>query len=107
MANAYYDFKNSSAFQPYVGAGIGLAVIDINDLRASDWDADEPAVNVDDTVFAYQIMIGVAYAINQNIAIDLSYRYLGTSDPEFTDQDGDFDYEFSEHNILVGLRYTF
>jgi len=107
MANAYYDFKNSSAFQPYVGAGIGLAIIDINDLKGSSWDADEPAVNVDDTVFAYQIMVGVAYVINPNISIDLSYRYLGTSDPEMTDQDGDFDYEFSEHNILVGLRYTF
>lgn len=101
LVNTYYDFPTKSAFTPFVGAGLGLAKIEINDLFAEGW---SKKVNVDDTVFAYQLSAGVGYAINETLTIDALYRYLATDDPRFED---DTDYEFSSHNFLIGIRVNF
>lgn len=101
MGNVYYDFYLGkygaqgalANLAPFVGAGIGLAVIDIDgDL------GDE-----DDTTFAYQLMAGVSYAFTPNIAASLGYAFFSAPDADF---DGvDFDYD--SHNVMAGIRYTF
>ncbi|MBV5326239.1 MAG: porin family protein [Chlorobium sp.] len=106
FANGYYDFKNSSPFVPFLGAGIGYTKVKLNDIKA---DAGDQGFSADDSVFAYQIMAGVSYIINKNVAIDLSYRYVDAANPSFADDvDGSTtDFEFSSHNFLVGARYSF
>jgi len=95
LANGYYDFTNSSPFTPFVSAGIGFANvnIEVEDLDVSD----------DDTVFAYQVGVGIAYTINERVSIDAKYRYLGTTDVEIAGADC----EFGSHNILAGVRISF
>ncbi|MCX5869340.1 MAG: outer membrane beta-barrel protein [Deltaproteobacteria bacterium] len=105
FANGYYDFKNKSPFVPYLGAGIGYAIIKLNDVKSGPW--DNYPYNNDDGVFAYQVMAGVSYVINKTVAIDLSYRYVGASDPSFDDFAGKTDFEFSSHNFLLGARVNF
>ena len=103
LANAYYDIDTGGPFTPFVGGGVGLAVVsvDVSTLGAK-------LLDDDDTVFAYQIGGGVSYAINPNLSLSIAYRYLGTSDAELTDTVGDTgDWEYSSHNILAGVRYTF
>ncbi len=105
LVNAYYDFHNSSSFVPYLGAGLGYAKIGYNNLNAADWDYP---FDTDDSVFAYQFMAGVAYTINSNISVDLSYRYVGTSDPSLDDVDGStVDFEYNAHVVSLGVKYTF
>jgi len=84
MANAYYDFKNSSSITPYIG---GVQV----------WEED------DDTVFAYQLAVGTGFDVTKELTVDLGYRYYATQDPSF----GLVDAEYSSHNVMVGLRYRF
>lgn len=55
LVNGYYDFTNSSAFTPYLSAGLGFAKIK--------WAGD--GYSVDDTVFAYQVGAGVGYALSK------------------------------------------
>lgn len=96
MGNAYYDIKNDSRFTTFVGAGLGFANIE----------AEIDTLNIgseDDTVFAYQAMLGVGYAATEKVNIDLQYRYFATTDPDFAGLDA----EYSSHNILLGLRYAF
>lgn len=107
MANGYYDFKNNSPWTPYLGAGIGAATVEveIDDMSFGWYDLN---YSVDDTVFAYQFIAGVSYAFNKNLAMDLSYRYVGADDPEFDDGFGTpIEFEFSSHNFLLGARFTF
>jgi len=53
-------------------------------------------------------MGGVAYAINDNISADFSYRYIGTSDPTTEDHYGNrVDVEYNAHIISLGVKYTF
>lgn len=100
FANGYYDFKNTSAFTPFLGVGIGWATVDFN--------LDRLNYSNDDTVFAYQVMAGVSYALSKNMAFDLSYRYVGADDPTFSNAyTVDTEFEFSSHNFLLGVRYTF
>jgi len=101
LMNGYYDFVNSSAFTPYVSAGLGLAQIEFNNLNISrlgfSGSSDE------DTVFAYQIGAGVGYAITEKVTIDVKYRYFGTADSEYDTTEA----EFASHNVFFGIRLNF
>jgi opacity protein-like surface antigen len=103
LANVYYDFANSTAFTPFVSAGIGMAQVEINDLNFPG--SRLASVSDDDTVFAWQFGGGVSYAVNDMFDIELKYRYLMTEDLEFSDNtevDGP-----NSHNISLGMRYYF
>ena len=91
MANGYYDFNNDSAFTPFVGAGVGWARHDVDDA------------NWDDSGFAYQGTIGVAWGFRDSMNLDLAYRYFTTIDPEFENTEIDY----ASHNITAGLRFSF
>jgi opacity protein-like surface antigen len=94
MGNAYYDISTEGSFSPFIGAGIGFANLeaDLDDF------GDE-----DDTVFAYQFILGGSFASSETLSVDLQYRYFATDDPDF---DG-LDSEYSSHNIMIGLRNNF
>lgn len=104
FANGYYDIKNSSAFTPYIGAGIGYINVEINDAQV---DIGDTPYSNDDSAFAYQFMLGASYAFNKNFSLDLSYRYVGTSGLELEDEGDIDDFEYSSHNFMLGCRYTF
>ncbi len=104
LFNSYFDFHNRTLYTPYLGAGIGIVhlVYDAN-LRTGGIAFDDSA-----TVFAYQLGTGVSYNLNELLALDFGYRFLGTDKPEFEDKDGDtFESEYLSHTLLVGLRYSF
>ena len=101
LMNGYYDFVNNSAFTPYLSAGLGFAKVEVNDLNVPG--SGLPNSNDDDTVFAYQVGVGVGYAVNEKVTIDANYRYFATSDPEFDTTEA----EFASHNFLFGVRVNF
>ena len=102
MANAYYDFNNKSRFTPFIGAGIGLATVSLNDLHyvgySHDYDIDDS-----DTVFAYQFSAGVGFEITERITLDLKYRYFATNDADI--DNGTI--EYSSNNFYTGIRFSF
>jgi opacity protein-like surface antigen len=101
LLNGYYDFKNASAFTPFISGGIGMAKVEINDMNIPG--SGLPNTNEDDTVFAYQVGVGVSYAVNEKVSLDVKYRYFGTADPEFDTTEA----EYSSHNVYAGIRVSF
>lgn len=101
MVNGYYDFVNSSPFTPFISAGLGYANVEINDYTIPG--SGIPAYNDDDSVFGYQLGIGVGYSVNENVVLDLRYRYFATEDLEFDTTE----VEVNSHNFMVGVRYNF
>lgn len=101
LVNGYFDFKNSTAITPFITAGLGLAKVNVNDFNVSG--SGFPSESDDDIVFAYQVGLGVGYALNGRITIDTNYRYFATADPEFKTIEA----EYSSHNIYLGLRITY
>lgn len=93
MANSFYDIKTGSAFTPFVGIGLGFARLDADGEK--------------DTVFAYQGSLGISYALTSSTSLDLQYRYFATQDPEFKVDGEKIESEYSTHNMMLGLRYSF
>jgi len=81
LLNGYYEIVTSSGFIFYVGAGFGFMNVSINDANVPILGL--PGFDDDDTVFAYQVGVGVGYAVNPKLAFDLKYRYMGTENPTF------------------------
>ena len=98
LGNVYLDFVNSSPFTPYIGGGLGVAY-----AKAEISEKNGFKNSYNDTVFAYQVGAGIAFAINPHMAIDLKYRYFATTDLDL----GTTKTTFASHNIYGGFRYTF
>ena len=101
LINGYFDFVNDSGFTPYISAGLGYAKVEFNDLKV-------PAISSlsagdDDSVFAYQVGLGVGYAVTEKVTIDVKYRYFATEDPEFDTTTA----EIASNNFLFGVRFNF
>lgn len=102
MVNAFYDFNTNAKLTPYVGAGIGLANIEM--------DIDSIQVADDDTVFAYQAMAGVSYAPSSipRTEFGVGYRYFGTRNPEFQNSRAQsFEHPLDTHNLEFHGRFRF
>lgn len=91
LANAVLNF-NHAHFQlhPYIGLGIGSAIVKITDASATQISPPEVGVNhynadPGDTVstFAGQAKFGLGYDINQCISLFAEYRWLYLADTHF------------------------
>lgn len=104
LGNFWLDIINKTSFTPYVGGGLGLAYIVVNDVEAGGADL----VDDEDLVFAWQLGAGLGWEVSSNVTIGVDYRWFATSDPEFdSNAGGDFDSEYSSHNVMASVRYGF
>jgi outer membrane protein OmpA-like peptidoglycan-associated protein len=114
MANLFYDFNRGGSLEPYIGVGVGAARLNynLNDHSALAYADGE------DTVLAYQGMVGFAVGLGEQWDLDVGYRYFvangasldarrttGNSVLVTTPFSPDMDYEHQA--LTVGLRYQF
>ncbi len=107
LFNVYYDFRNSSDFTPYVGAGVGMAFVrgfaTADRYTAAGAHVAHASAEGYSTSFAWQIGGGVAYALTENVSADLGYRYLGLGHSG-DDIIGGYS---GAHEFSLGIRFTF
>jgi len=101
MLNLLYDFEMNTAFTPYAGGGIGFAQVDMNDLSFGAFSIG----NDDDTVFAYQVQLGIGYAVSDTLMLDVNYRYFVTDDANLDESGLEIDY--NSHKLSAGMRLSF
>jgi len=92
MLNAYYDFKNSSQFTPFLGVGIGLA-----DIK-----------NTKDNEFAYSASAGGKYNINNNLYLGVKGSYVRVNSPTVTVDSVDValeDVDLWKAEALLGYQF--
>jgi opacity protein-like surface antigen len=98
MVNGLYRFDPMGAMgavQPYLGAGIGGVQVD--------FDGDTT-----NTVFAYQVMGGVSYAVNPSWNVYGELRWFATDGGEFSNDDGiSASAGFESIDLLIGAAYNF
>ena len=105
MFNGYYDFTTSTAFSPYVGGGLGLAMIEAESFGVA---AIPDVLDDDGTVIAYQLMAGVGYDISDRTTIFAEYRYFGTESVDVTTSAATgsvaTDFDFGSSQFRFGVR---
>jgi len=105
MANGLYDFNMGWPVVPYLGVGAGMAKVTFDSMTIP---GSTTTINDTDYTFAYQGLAGVAYAINQNLKLDVGYRYFATTDPIFKNSAGTRTHsEYSDNAIVIALRWEF
>ncbi len=106
LLSAYYDFHNATAFTPYVGAGLGMAFNylggDLHEYGGASGSVDDRTTN-----FAWHVGAGVAYNFTDNMAVDLSYRYLDLGYTEVSMGGNTVGIRPYNHEVGLGLRFGF
>jgi len=100
LFNAYYDFKNTTNFTPYITGGLGAYHLRLNYEN----------VGVENSLnFAWQAGAGVNYKVTDRFSLDLKYRYFGGSGANLRSPNNSPErlYEVGDHQIMVGLRVGF
>ncbi len=113
LANVYADLGDFHGLKPYVGAGAGASYLRTSDVKSGMIDTDGTYPDSKGKWnFAWALMAGVEYPINDRLSLDLGYRYLNLGDAETgsaTDSGGNvahINYEdITAHEVRVGLRY--
>lgn len=78
MGNVYYDLPVMDQVDLYFGAGLGMA-----NVRADMKDKTTGGkIDGNANVFAYQLMAGPAYKINDQWTVSLGYRFFGYTNPK-------------------------
>lgn len=127
MANGYVDLGTIAGFTPYIGAGAGVTHVTWSTLTATNScvsgagacaGAVAPTTHNGQTSwrFSYAAMAGLAYDVNDNLKVELGYKYrkinggpmfgfnatdtgAGAAGTQGTDPG------FTQHEVKLGLRY--
>ncbi len=104
FANIYYDFGQDAAIQPYVGAGLGFASVDVSYQPSGITVIDDS-----ETKLAYQIKAGATWRASEAWEIFGEYAYRATEDVELDNQlfPGSLDVENTQNVFAIGARYRF
>ena len=129
MTNLYADMGTYAGITPYVGAGIGFAHVNYDEVVTREClappvpsgstlscnSAIDPTAVVEEKSMdgesslrlAWSLSAGAAYNINESFAIDGGYRFTRIDDGPILDKDGSTDGGFDMHQIRIGARYKF
>ncbi len=93
LVNGYYDLPTGTNVEPYVGGGVGVARIGIEDDTRDD----------DEVVFAWNAVAGVNYSFDGRMTFSAQYRYLDLQDATL---DG-AEFESKVHALQIGASLPF
>lgn len=104
MLNGIYDFASQSKISPFVGAGLGIAWLDFNNVgRAGTQIADAK-----DSDFAWQGIAGLRADISEAVEATLSYRYFDTGGINVPLIGGpSIKEDYRAHSLMLGLTVRF
>jgi OOP family OmpA-OmpF porin len=108
MLNAWWDNDFGWPVIPTIGAGIGYAWADLDNVRAGTLNP----INGTESNFAYQLMAGLLLPLDAagQFAATLEYRFFSILSNDFKVQNtagkADVD-DLRNHSVLIGLRYAF
>ena len=110
LANGYFDLGTWYRVTPYVGAGVGGAMVRTSNYTST---VSPPFTTTGATNsqwnLAWAAMAGIAVAISPNMMIDAGYRYLSLGDAKsVSDPNGAMTLKnITAHEVRVGVRWNF
>jgi opacity protein-like surface antigen len=104
LLSTYGVYRSKSRWTPYFGGGVGAARVTADALQVT----GQPLANDTATVLAYQLGVGVDFALTSYLTLDLGYRFFSTTRPKLTEANGSkFHTEYLSNSAILGLRLGF
>ena len=101
--SALYDFGLGWGFRPFLGVGVGGAVID---YEITEYIVGTRLLDDSDTVAAYQLVAGFGLPLTPRLEVLVDYRYWIAADIELeTVDDRAFDLDYEVHSAMLNLRF--
>lgn len=97
MVNGHLVAPVPYPVKPYLLGGVGFATAFVSNFAGS------PSGKQSNTRFAYELGAGIGFEIKRNVTLDMNYRYLGTSDFDFSGTK----FSYAANNVLFGVRYSY
>jgi opacity protein-like surface antigen len=93
LLNVLYQIPLKHSFRPYLGAGVGAAAARLTGSFVFGGPSIPPLPRLEtifdtDFTFAFQATAGLNYDITQHISLGLGYKFLGTTDHQWTASGG-------------------
>lgn len=116
MLNGYYNFINATDFTPYVTAGIGISKNNPSAFKDYSTNPNNPSSNIYEgkksVNFSWDVGFGSKYMLNDNLDLDLTYRYLDLGKIKLLNPNNHHGFEngsskVRSHEITLGAIYNF
>ncbi|HEX8584136.1 MAG TPA: outer membrane beta-barrel protein, partial [Allosphingosinicella sp.] len=102
MLNGMLDFGDDDGISGFVGGGVGMARVKLNNQRV--FTNSAPFLDDSDSRFAWQVIAGVRQAISDNIDVTVKYRFFNVDNIRMVAfNNGDTDTRIRTHSLLGGL----
>jgi outer membrane autotransporter protein len=108
LGNLWYDIDTGSGFTPYLGAGVGAAVLMPNNFT---FGSGAETFNSPSVALAGQLGAGIKFDVSDNISLDLGYRARGVINGTLTPTGGGANnatnFHYIDQSVQVGLDIGF
>lgn len=105
FASLYYDLPFSAGITPFVGGGIGLANVDLEDHGIA---GTGTFMEDSGNAFAWHVTAGADIAMTEQASLELGYRYLAVEGVDVTAVDGTgTSVDVDSHVLFAGVKYRF
>jgi opacity protein-like surface antigen len=109
--NGFFEPITNSYISPYIGAGVGVAIVWLEDASVLNTDGSYTSSTLKSgiTVPVYRLMTGFSVMLSPHTELDAQYRYqvldnFKASGSHTDDLEIDSRYQ---HSLMLSLRYTF
>lgn len=104
MANGYYFLDVAETWSPYVGAGLGFLQEVDSDVKLVGL---QEQTDLEDQVFAWQVMVGAEAPIDQNWRLYGEGRFMSAPSPDLSNSNGSYSVDYNNLSLIVGIGYQF
>ena len=107
IANILFDFRKSNRVSPFIGFGIGVVEVELSDSVV---EGVPESITAEDTVLAYQAILGLGIKLNPRWTLQVDARLFEAEDQEFTTSEETglkSEVSYSALNVTLGIRYSF
>ncbi len=104
LGNVYLDLGSWYGISPYIGAGAGVAQVQLRDYFDN---LTGVGTGTDKWSFAWALMGGVAVQVSPGFSLDLGYRYLSIANTDLNLIAGVMvnAKDLASHEFRIGVRY--